>query len=119
MASKKYGAAHRAERERWQTTIDNGEAQCAEPICLQARCNRSEGAHYGNTSAPYFLDAICASLFWARLPDTETRSLGRGWVGAPLPGPGGVQWVPTLAASRIPSTAAPSQAPPTLFVAAP
>ena len=83
MASKKYGAAHRAERERWQTTIDNGEAQCAEPICLQARdghgrrinpgepwdlahdratgdwrgpaharCNRSEGAHYGNTSKP-------------------------------------------------------------------
>ena len=53
MASKKYGAAHRAERERWQTTIDNGEAQCAEPICLQARDGHGRRINPGEHAVPH------------------------------------------------------------------
>jgi hypothetical protein len=68
-----YGAAHQAEKARWQPTIDQGEARCAEPICLMPsrviqpgpdwdlahdrvnggylgpahpKCNRTEGATY-------------------------------------------------------------------------
>lgn len=68
-----YGAAHQAERARWQPTIDRGEGRCAELICLMPtrviqpgrrwdlahdrttggylgpahpKCNRTEGATY-------------------------------------------------------------------------
>jgi hypothetical protein len=66
---------HKAERAKWKTIVDAGEAQCAETRCLMAtrwiapgaawdvahdpsgtryigpahaRCNRSEGANRGN-----------------------------------------------------------------------
>lgn len=70
-----YGWDHQQERARWKPTVDRGEAWCTEPICLMrdrwippgtpwdlahnretggyrgpahARCNRSEGARWGN-----------------------------------------------------------------------
>lgn len=40
MASKMYGTAHKAERKRWEPTIDNGDGWCNEPICLEEREGR-------------------------------------------------------------------------------
>ena len=32
-----YGPAHKAERERWEPVVDQGDAWCAEVICLVER----------------------------------------------------------------------------------
>lgn len=77
MSAADYGHAHRQQRERWAPTVKAGEAYCTEPVCLlpdrwiapgtpwdlahnraagpghyhgpaHRRCNRSEGATYGN-----------------------------------------------------------------------
>ncbi len=35
-----YGAAHKAEKERWRPIVDGGEAYCAEVVCLEERDGR-------------------------------------------------------------------------------
>jgi hypothetical protein len=34
MAKPKYGYAHQQVREAWRTVVADGEAYCAEPVCL-------------------------------------------------------------------------------------